>query len=97
MTLDANSKFVDDVTFADVENENVDDRLVTADCLATASQVWQQLDNVYLQFTIFTNIGSKLVVLLCIVFEQDAKKHNAQVVTLSRALNPWAGFAFSMF
>ena len=70
MTLDANSKFVDDVTFADVENENVDDRLVTADCLATASQVWQQLDNVYLQFTIFTNIGSKLVVLLCIVFEQ---------------------------
>ena len=56
MTLDANSKFVDDVTFADVENENVDDRLVAADCLATASQVWQQLDNVYLQFTIFTNI-----------------------------------------
>ena len=49
-------KFVDDVTFAYVENENVDDRLVTADCLATASQVWQQLDNVYLQFTIFTNI-----------------------------------------
>ena len=56
MTLDANSKFVDDVTFADVENENADDRLVAADCLATASQVWQQLDNVYLQFTIFTNI-----------------------------------------
>ena len=47
MTLDANSKFVDDVTFADVENENVDDRLVTADCLATASHVWQRLPAVY--------------------------------------------------
>ena len=70
---------------------------MTAYCLATASQVWQQLDNVYLQFTIFTNIGSKLVVLLCIVFEQDVKKHDIQVVTLSRALNPWAGCAFSMF
>ena len=39
---DANSKLVDVVAFADVEiEESVDDRLVTADSLATPSQVRQ--------------------------------------------------------
>ena len=42
----ANSKLVDVVAVADaVIEESVDDRLVTADSLATASHVWQQLDH----------------------------------------------------
>ena len=40
------SKLVDVVAFADaVIEESVNDRLVTADSLATASHVWQQLDH----------------------------------------------------
>ena len=39
----ANSKLVDVVAFADADiEESVDDRLVTADSLATACHVWQQ-------------------------------------------------------
>ena len=42
----ANSKLVDVVAFADADiEESVDDRLVTADSLATACHVWQQLAN----------------------------------------------------
>ena len=51
MTLaveDANTKLLDLVTFADVD---IDDRMVTADSLAIAFQVRQELDN---SFSIFT-------------------------------------------
>ena len=52
MTLaveDANTKLVDVVAFADVE---IDERTVTADSLAIAFQVRQELDN---SFSIFTH------------------------------------------
>ena len=51
MTLaveDANTKLVDVVAFADVD---IDDRMVTADSLAIAFQIRQELDN---SFSIFT-------------------------------------------
>ena len=51
MTLaveDANTKLVDVVAFADVD---IDERTVTADSLAIAFQVRQELDN---SFSIFT-------------------------------------------
>ena len=52
MTLavkDANTKLLDLVAFADVD---IDDRMVTADSLAIAFQVRQELDN---SFSIFTH------------------------------------------
>ena len=52
MTLaveDANTKLVDVVAFADVD---IDDKTVTADSLAIAFQVRQELDN---SFSIFTH------------------------------------------
>ena len=53
----ANSKLVDVVVFADVDiEESVDDRLVTADSLATPSQVRQLLDNSFLPCCCFLYI-----------------------------------------
>ena len=49
---DSNTKLVDVVAFAGVDTkESVDDRLVTAECLAIASQVRQQLDNSFSTFS----------------------------------------------
>ena len=58
------SKLVDDVAFADVDNEeSVDNRLETAQRLLTASQVSKQLDNSSSMFAIFVvkTSGSSLL------------------------------------